>query len=92
MPKGSSKAFSSREQSEQSRNNRGQTTYNYAVMCVGRAKNKTWFVPYFPLDPAHTAVTLYTMQRAAAVLGKRLRLDLVDAPGADLPEGVETNC
>ena len=33
------------------------------------------------LDPAHTAVTLYTMQRAAAVLGKRLRLDLVDVPG-----------
>lgn len=34
------------------------------------------------LDPGHTAVTLYTMQRAA-VLGKRLRLDVVDAPQAD---------
>jgi len=34
-------------------------------------------------DPAHTAVTLYTMTHAAAVLGKRLRLDLVDAPGAE---------
>jgi len=30
------------------------------------------------LDPEYTAVTLRTMQRAAAVLGKRLRLDLVD--------------
>jgi len=43
------------------------------------------------LDPAHTAVTLSTMTHAAAVLGKRLRLDLVDVPQSDLPEGVETN-
>lgn len=28
----------------------------------------------------HVAVTLETMKRAAAVLGKRVRLDLVDAP------------
>lgn len=32
------------------------------------------------LDPGNTSVTLHTMQRAAAVLGKRVRLDLVDAP------------
>lgn len=32
------------------------------------------------LDPGNTSVTLNTMQRAAAVLGKRVRLDLVDAP------------
>ncbi len=32
------------------------------------------------LDPCQTHVQLHTMQRAAAVLGKRLRLDLVDAP------------
>ncbi|QNT71377.1 XRE family transcriptional regulator [Defluviicoccus vanus] len=30
------------------------------------------------LDPGNTSVTLHTMQRAAAVLGKRVRLDLVD--------------
>ena len=35
------------------------------------------------LDPAHTTVTLYTLQRAAAVLGKRLRLDLVETPRAE---------
>ena len=32
------------------------------------------------LDPRHTRVKLHTMQRAAAVLGKRLRLELVDEP------------
>lgn len=31
------------------------------------------------LDPGNTSVTLHTIQRAAAVLGKRVRLDLVDA-------------
>ena len=30
------------------------------------------------LDPAHTTVKLETMQRAAAILGKSLRIDLVD--------------
>jgi predicted XRE-type DNA-binding protein len=34
------------------------------------------------LDPRNTSVTLHTLQRAAAVLGKRVRLDLVDAPPA----------
>jgi antitoxin HicB len=29
------------------------------------------------LDPENTSVTLHTMQRAASVLGRRLRLDLV---------------
>lgn len=32
------------------------------------------------LDPDHTTVKLETMQRAAAVLGKRLQITLVDAP------------
>ena len=32
------------------------------------------------LDPAHTTVKLETMQRAAAIVGKSLRIDLVD-PG-----------
>jgi hypothetical protein len=32
------------------------------------------------LDPQRTHVKLHTMQRAAAVLGKRLRLELVDEP------------
>lgn len=31
------------------------------------------------LDPEHTTVKLETMQRAAAILGKSLRIDLVDA-------------
>jgi antitoxin HicB len=31
------------------------------------------------LDPNNTSVTLKTMDRAAAVLGKRLRIELVDA-------------
>lgn len=31
------------------------------------------------LDPNNTSVTLVTMDRAAAVLGKKLRLELVDA-------------
>jgi len=30
------------------------------------------------LDPSNTSVTLKTMDRAAAVLGKRLRIELVD--------------
>jgi antitoxin HicB len=30
------------------------------------------------LDPINTSVTLKTMDRAAAVLGKRLRIELVD--------------
>jgi antitoxin HicB len=30
------------------------------------------------LDPENTSVTLHTMQRAASVLGRRLRLELVD--------------
>lgn len=30
------------------------------------------------LDPGQTHVKLHTMQRAAAVIGKRLRIDLVD--------------
>jgi DNA-binding Xre family transcriptional regulator len=30
------------------------------------------------LDPAHTTVKLETMQRAAAILGKSLRIELVD--------------
>jgi antitoxin HicB len=32
------------------------------------------------LDPAHTTVKLETIERAAAILGKTLRIDLVDAP------------
>jgi|GEM_PF-244944 len=31
------------------------------------------------LDPGNTAVTLKTLDRAAAVLGKRLQIELVDA-------------
>jgi antitoxin HicB len=31
------------------------------------------------LDPRNTSVTLHTMDRAAAVVGKRLHLELVDA-------------
>ena len=31
------------------------------------------------LDPDDASVTLGTLQRAASVVGKRLRLDLVDA-------------
>jgi len=31
------------------------------------------------LDPTNISVTLQTLERAAAVLGKRLRLELVDA-------------
>jgi antitoxin HicB len=31
------------------------------------------------LDPENTSVTLHTMDRAAAALGKRLRLELVDS-------------
>ena len=34
------------------------------------------------LDPKHTTVKLETMQRAAAILGKRIQLDLVDAPAS----------
>lgn len=32
------------------------------------------------LDPRNTSVTLHTLKRAAAILGKRVRLDLVEAP------------
>ena len=32
------------------------------------------------LDPGNTSVTLHTLHRAAAVLGKQVVLDLVDAP------------
>ena len=31
------------------------------------------------LDPGNTSVTLKTMDRAAVILGKRLRIELVDA-------------
>jgi DNA-binding Xre family transcriptional regulator len=34
------------------------------------------------LDPAHTGVTLHTMHRAAAVLGKRLQISLVEPAAA----------
>jgi predicted XRE-type DNA-binding protein len=34
------------------------------------------------LDPKHTTIKLETMQRAAAILGKRIHLDLVDAPAS----------
>ncbi|MFN7953632.1 MAG: helix-turn-helix domain-containing protein [bacterium] len=34
------------------------------------------------LDPANPSVTLRTMDRAAAVLGKRLRVELVDGKAA----------
>ncbi len=34
------------------------------------------------LDPTNPSVTLRTMDRAAAVLGKRLRVELVDAKAA----------
>jgi len=32
------------------------------------------------LDPDNTSVTLNTMQKAAAILGMRIQLDLVDIP------------
>ena len=31
------------------------------------------------IDPENTSVTLRTMQRAAAILGKQVRLELIDA-------------
>jgi antitoxin HicB len=31
------------------------------------------------LDPKNTSVTLHTLERAATILGKRVRLDLVEA-------------
>ncbi len=31
------------------------------------------------LDPSNTSVTLHTLQKAAQVIGKRVRLELVDA-------------
>jgi antitoxin HicB len=34
------------------------------------------------LDPKHTTIKLETMQRAAAILGKRIHLDLLDAPAS----------
>ncbi len=37
------------------------------------------------LDPQNTSITLKTMERAAAVLGKRLRIDLVDRQAPDDP-------
>lgn len=33
------------------------------------------------LDPANTGVALHTLYRAASVLGKRLKVELVDAEG-----------
>ncbi|MGB3574193.1 MAG: hypothetical protein WBA01_19320 [Phormidesmis sp.] len=39
------------------------------------------------LDPDNTSVTLKTMDRAAAVLGKRLRIDLVDANDTEAVSG-----
>lgn len=35
------------------------------------------------LDPRQTHVKLHTMQRAAAVVGKRLRIDLIDEGAAE---------
>jgi hypothetical protein len=35
------------------------------------------------LDPSNTSVTLKTMDRAAAVLGKRLRIELVDIEASE---------
>jgi hypothetical protein len=35
------------------------------------------------LDPGHTGVTLHTLYRAAAVLGKRLKVEFVDAEESD---------
>jgi antitoxin HicB len=35
------------------------------------------------LDPSNTSVTLKTMDRAAAVLGKRLRIELVDIESSE---------
>jgi antitoxin HicB len=37
------------------------------------------------LDPKNTSVTLHTLQRAAAILGKRVRLDLVEAAKSTTP-------
>jgi antitoxin HicB len=37
------------------------------------------------LDPKNTSVTLHTLQRAAAILGKRVRLDLVEAANSTTP-------
>jgi antitoxin HicB len=37
------------------------------------------------LDPKNTSVTLHTLQRAAAILGKRVRLDLVEAAKSSTP-------
>jgi hypothetical protein len=41
---------------------------------TGEEPVPTWL----KLDPRNTAVTLHTLQRAAAAVGKRLRLDLVE--------------
>ena len=38
------------------------------------------------LDPENTSVTLRTMQRAAAILGKQVRLELVDVPTTGNPD------
>jgi antitoxin HicB len=37
------------------------------------------------LDPKNTSVTLHTLQRAAAILGKRVRLDLVEVAKSTTP-------
>jgi antitoxin HicB len=37
------------------------------------------------LDPKNTSVTLHTLQRAAAILGKRVRLYLVEAAKSTTP-------
>lgn len=37
------------------------------------------------LDPKNTSVTLHTLQRAAAILGKRVHLDLVEAAKSTTP-------
>lgn len=38
------------------------------------------------LDPENTSVTLKTLERAATVLGKRLRIEFVDAEASDAIE------
>jgi transcriptional regulator with XRE-family HTH domain len=43
------------------------------------------------LNPDNTSVTLRTMQRAAAVLGKQVRLELVDAPAPKKHESRSIN-
>jgi antitoxin HicB len=45
-------------------------------MAVARSTNRPSLDRF--LDPSNTSITLRTMQRAAAILGKRLRIELVD--------------